>query len=186
MLLNFLPLLNTTSTTRRGSTAFLQYFRQKLKTVRIVHKVNRTVCWVWEHLLNSSLAEGRGSSPRHVLGILENFTPMWVFCQWGGCSCLDSWGAGGGTIVPQSGLFFFPENTAVSSFKASTFALLVSQLQLNISTVRGYFHDLVIGWTDKLCRWTRRCRSGSWQSAPGKNPSRSFLWPSPAGDLRRD
>lgn len=90
-----------------------------------------TVCC--ENMAKSSLVQGRGSPPRHVHGLLKNFTPMWAFCQWGAAAVWIPEGLGEEQwLLSQAS---FSENTVLSSLRNFPLTLLVDQLQLGVSNV---------------------------------------------------
>lgn len=125
-----------------------------------------TISCVWENLKKFI-----GHS--HVCGTLEYFAPMWVFCQYGSCSYLDSWGAGGGSIVPQSDSF----SSKCCRFKQST--SLVRRLQSSISKARVCCH--AESWTGRK-GWTGTPEVATQDpDSHQEGPMSGFLWPSPAG-----
>lgn len=163
---------------QRSVTAFDNILDKTIKTQ--YNKNQNQYSLLWEHSVKFTGGGQRQPSKTRPWVIQKFHTHVSVLSV-GCCSCLDSWGAGGGTIAPQSGLLFRKHCTFL--FENFTLTVLVDQLQLGVDYVAlsAALDGKITGENEP----DAACHPGSWQSPPKKDPSRLFM-ASPAGDLWRD
>lgn len=106
-----------TSFTGGTSQHFNNVLDKNYKTIKMVDKKNQYDLW-WKLAKKFIGREQRQLSKTRLWDIRNLHTHVSVLSV-GRCSCADSWGAGGGTMVPQSGfwhktLYFLLSNFYIS------------------------------------------------------------------------